>query len=116
MRKLLPISIASLLFAVGCGQHDASLRQRITGTWGLTNGHGVITIAPDGSMLSRFTGSTQSWTYEGTWQLKGGQIEITTTKSNSIPCSDVMLARIIRADGHELVYDLSGQTISLSRK
>ena len=108
--------LAALVAIVGCGQRDSALRQKITGTWGLTNGLGVITIAADGSLLFRFTGSTQSWTYEGTWQLKDGQIVITTTKSNSIPCSDVMLARIIRADGHELVYDLSGQTISLSRK
>ncbi len=110
-------ALLSLLLAiVGCGQRDTALRQKITGTWGLTNGYGVVAIAPDGSFLSRFTGGTQLWTYEGTWRLKDGQIVITTTKSNSIPCSDVMLARIIRADGHELVYDLSGQTISLSRK
>ena len=108
--------LAPLLMMAGCGQRDAALRQKIAGTWELTNGHGVITIASDGSMFSRFTGSTQSWTYEGTWQLRDDQIVITTTKSNSMPCRDVASARIIRADGHELVYDLSGQTISLSRK
>src|SRR5437868_1173164 len=108
--------LASLFLIAGCGQREAALRQKIMGTWELTNVHGVITIAPDGSILSRFTGSTQSWMFEGTWQLKNDQIVITTTKSNSMPFRDVASARIIRADGHELVYDLSGQTISLIRK
>ena len=108
--------LAPLLMMAGCGQRDAALRQKIAGTWELTNGRGVITIAPDGSILSRFTGGTQSWTFEGTWRLKDDQIVITTTKSNSMTCRDVASARITRANGHELVYDLHGQTISLSRK
>jgi hypothetical protein len=53
---------------------------------------------------------------EGTWRLKDDQIVFTTTTSNSMTCTDVASARIIRADGDELVYDLHGQTISLSRK
>ena len=108
--------LAPLLIVAGCGQRQAALRQKITGTWGLTNGHGTITIASDGSMISHFAANTQTWTYEGTWQLKDDQIVITTTKSNSVPCREASSARIIRADGHELVYDLSGQMISLSRK
>jgi hypothetical protein len=108
--------LASLLISAGCGQREAALRQKITGAWELTNGLGRVTFASDGSVVSHFTASTQAWTYEGTWQLKDDRIVITTTKSNSSPCSDVSMARIIRADSHELVYDLSGQTISLSRK
>lgn len=105
-----------LFVIVGCGQRDTALRQKITGTWGLATGRGVITIAPDGSLLSRFTNSTQVLTYEGTWRLRGEQIVFKTTKSNSIPLNDVMRARIVRADGLELVYELNHQTISLSRK
>jgi hypothetical protein len=112
----LVLLLAPLFLMAGCGQRDASLRQKIAGIWALTNGHGVITMAPDGSLLSRFTGSTQSWTFEGTWQLQADQIVITTVKSNSLPFSDVVRGRIIRADGHALIYDLNGQTISLIRK
>ena len=110
------LSLVLLLIVSGCDRREAALRQKITGTWQLTNRDGVLTIAPDGSMVSHFTGATQSWTYEGTWQIKDDQIVFTTTKSNSVPCSDVTKYRIICADGHELVYDFNGQTISWSRK
>jgi hypothetical protein len=106
-----------LLLICSCERRESAVRQRVVGTWALTNGHGTITIAPNGSLHSHFTGSTQAWTYEGTWHIKGeDQIILTTTSSNSVPCHDTASGRIIRADGRELIYEMSGQTISLSRK
>lgn len=114
MRFVLLLPLIFIL--TGCGRREATLQRKLVGTWELTNKSGVITMSADGSFLSQFTGRTQVWVYEGTWQIRDGVIVVTTKKSNSVPRSDVNLCRIIRADGHELIYDLSGQTISLSRK
>lgn len=68
-------------------------------------------------MMSHFTLRTQSWTYEGTWQLSNNDtLVITTTKSNSAPFNDVTQARIMHVDGHELIYEIDGKMISLRRK
>lgn len=109
---LLPL----ILILSGCGRRETTLAQKIAGNWELTNKSGEITISADGGFLSQFTGRTQVWVFEGTWQVSDGVIVLTTTKSNSVPRRDVSLCRIIRADGHELIYELNGQTISLSRK
>ena len=56
--------IALLISMISCERREGSLRKKITGTWELTNRHGVVTIAPDGSFLSRFTSRTQEWAVE----------------------------------------------------
>jgi hypothetical protein len=115
--KIVPLLLLLVLVGAGCQRRETAVRQRITGTWELTtNGHGEITLAQDGSLRSRFTGGTQAWNYEGTWHVEDDRIVFTTIRSNSMPCHAVMACRILRADGHDLVYDLNGQTIALSRK
>jgi hypothetical protein len=115
----LPKTFLALVLAMimtGCDQREAALRRKIIGNWELTNTTGRVTISPDGTIISRFSIGTQIWVYEGTWRLRDGQIEMTTTSRNSAPFRGETSFRIIRADGQKLIYEWNGQTISLSRK
>ena len=108
-----PLFVALSVFLIGCSRNDVALRKTLSGKWLATNG--VVSIDPDGGFASTFTGR-QVWSYKGTWQLEGSLLYVTTTMSNSVLCSNVMQARIIRANERELVYALPDQTVFLSRQ
>ena len=96
---------------------DADIRQKVVGTWtvGMQSAGGIsikgtVTIASDGGFVSSMTivghDSKQEVSYEGTWQVKGGALIETVTKSDSkmTPVGVVTRDRIISVDEYQLVY------------
>lgn len=105
---------------------DEKLRRTITGTWTREN-NGVLTLASDGSFSSGWTNfdSKVAWTYEGQWEITNRVCVMTVTKSHAWNTTNsaeavgsVDRVRIVRADGHELVWiwGPNGQTISFTRR
>ena len=115
IRFVLTLLILSTLLAA-CDRREAGLRQKLTGSWALTNGTGVITLAPDGSLRSRFTGRTQALAFEGTWQLRDDVLIVSGVKSNGVLQVGETRCKILHLEGGDLVWESGGQSIHLIRK
>jgi hypothetical protein len=139
MKRL--IFIAMTAFLTACSRQDgpqelsgdATLRQKITGTWSVDNE--VITFSPDGSCSAKFTNSSNILVLDKTWKIKDGDIILMVTNTHSgwgttnrvavgavkhlryMAPGTVEHFRIIQADGTNLVWqDLDGVKISMERK
>jgi VCBS repeat-containing protein len=119
-RVLLACAIA--LVFTGCSpahhQSDADIRQNVSGTW-TRDVYGTMTIAPDGSWSNMVLNSNLTNFYSGTWQLKDGVIIMTLTNT-SVSDESSTIGRtkqynVIHVDDHHFVYELSGETNTLSR-
>lgn len=111
---------ASLLLFAGCNRRDADLRQHIAGTW--TRDSFEMTLSAEGSFVSRWTHSTSSLIYQGTWTVRDGGVVSTITNciahgtTNFEAVGSVERWAIVRLDRSDLVWSNEGQTISLKRK
>ena len=131
MRFLATFLTVGVLLA-GCGPHneselvsgDAKLRRTMTGMW--TNGFAMLTRASDGTFSGIWTNYQKnlglSWAYEGKWEVTNG-VEVTIytqslswNTTNRAAVGSVYLAKILRVDDREMVWEFNGQTNSLFRK
>ncbi|MEJ0088235.1 MAG: hypothetical protein WDM80_00530 [Limisphaerales bacterium] len=125
MRFALSFFMMSLLLT-GCNHHDAELRQKITGTWTVnSNGiNGTISVASDGSFISKFsvigTKITSELIYQGTWRVKDGVLITTITNVDGLephePVGKIRNMKILHMDEHEMAYLVNGETITARRK
>jgi hypothetical protein len=113
--------VASVLF----WQHlkhpsDAKLVRQIAGTWT----HGGLftqTFSLDGSFSSVIGHSSALVTYQGTWLVKDHSLVLTVTNAQGTgnhraePVGSVDSSKIIHLDDHQFIYEIEGQTITLSR-
>ncbi len=114
------------LLLTGCNHHDAELRQKITGTWTVnSNGiNGTISVASDGSFISKFsvigTKITSELIYQGTWRVKDGVLITTITNVDGLephePVGKIRNMKILHMDEHEMAYLVNGETITARRK
>ena len=115
MKFVLTLLVLSALLPA-CDRRDSKLHQKLTGSWALTNGNGVVTLAPDGSSLSRFTNRTQVVTFEGKWRFKDDVVIFSGVKSNSVLQLGETRCRIIYVEGGELAWETGGQSTHFIRK
>ena len=121
------------LLAAACGRHeesaDAKVQNQLPGVWvsdaQFASGHVIhstITIAPDGSYLTRMdiparTNGPQIVNVAGTFRMKDGFLIDTLTNysdTNINPANPITSrARIIRIDGRELRLDYETNTWSV---
>lgn len=103
------------VITVGCAScGKPGLREQILGSWVTTNG--VLRFDLDGACSSYFSNRAGIWAFDGKWELKAKVVVLTTSKSNGVPCLDRTRLAIVRADGHELVYMIGGQTFFYTRQ
>ncbi len=107
--------LSSILTA--CSRRDTKLAQEIPGTW--TRSAHAMAMTPDGRFTESFLSKTGTNTFVGTWQIKDGILIFTTTNVNgTLPDTadgSVQRYKITHLDEHQLVYEMNGQTITLSR-
>jgi len=76
-------------------------------------------MAPDGNFSESFHFPKGTLTLAGTWQIKDGILIWTTTNVSGpephVAVGTVDQSKIVSVDAHRLVYEVEGQTISLSR-
>jgi len=101
--------LSSILTA--CSRRDTKLAEEIPGTW--THSAHAMAMTPDGSFTESFRSKTGTNTFAGTWQIKDGILIFTTT--NDPAGASVQRYKISHLDAHQLVYEMNGQTITLSR-
>jgi hypothetical protein len=123
MRFALSFFTVSLLLS-GCNHRDSELRQKITGTWIPNSSNGTITVASDGSFVSKFsvirTNIPSELVYQGIWQIKDGVLIATITNVDGLephaPLGQIDKMKIIHMDEHEMTYLIDSQTMTARRK
>lgn len=115
------------LLLAGCKNYDAKVSQEVVGTW--TRGPFSWietplfskTFSPDGSFTTSIGHTNALVIYEGTWLVKDGELVMTTTNAHGTgyhqpgPVGGVDRAKIIHLDDHQFIYEIAGQTNSLTR-
>jgi hypothetical protein len=104
---------------------DANLRAKLIGNW-TRKGLGIATFTPDGSFSSAWTNlntkPAKAWMYGGRWEVRNGACLITTTKTdawnatNSQSIGGTEHWKIIRLSDTNLVWELNGQRVFLTRR
>jgi hypothetical protein len=135
------IFLAITIFLTACSRQDipqelssdATLRQKITGTWSVDNE--VVTFSSDGSCSAKFTNTLNILVLDETWKIKEGDIIMTVTNTHSgwgttnrvavgavnhlkyMAPGTVQHFRIIQMDDTNLVWrESGGVAISMKRK
>jgi len=109
------------LLLAACGCHDREARSQIVGTWiqgtPTYSNNFTITFAPDGTFSSRYPESpkTPAIAFDGTWNIKWGNLILTDCHSNSVPVSDVTALRIHAIDVHRAVFVRGGLNVDYYR-
>ena len=73
--RFMPVFV--LLLLVAC-HRETELREQVTGTWVPDNTFDM-TLAADGSLISRWTLPAKSVEYQGTWKIQSGKVVSTIT-------------------------------------
>jgi hypothetical protein len=89
--------------------------QQIDGTW--TNGSGTMTISPNGTFSAMWTTPTHTNFLKGTQGFRASDKVLMVYPDGPAATSigGEKEFRIVRVDGHNLVYEVDGQTNSMSR-
>ena len=109
------LALSSILTA--CAKRDTKLAREIRGTW--SHGAHAIAMTPDGSFSESFSSKSGTNIFDGTWQVSDGFLIFTVTNASGTHPGTAIGSeeryKIIRADAHQLVYEMNGQTITLNR-
>jgi hypothetical protein len=112
------LALSLLLAACSTVPSDARIQQKLIGSWKM--GRGTTTFESDGSWIHKFTVNVtdkgfQDLTNEGTWQVKGGILDVTMTKTSwPNPELGVEHLKIVHVDDHELVFYPGDKTNSVT--
>ena len=110
--KVLYALLALCWLATACDRQNASLPQRVAGTW--HQGPHQLTLAPDGRYTSVFPGRPPV-TYTAQWRIERDCLVITEVKSNAVPIAADTTVRIVSVDKHRLEMALGTNHISMVR-
>lgn len=102
------------LLVASCGRHDKANHQ-IVGTWRKADSSSPsITILGDGSFITIYerTNHTVETTFQGTWQLKDGELLLTATTVDAAidasnqhePAGGTTRVRIIELNSHRMTF------------
>ena len=112
--------IFAFLFLFACNR-ETELREQVTGTW-MRGDDFEMTLAADGTFISRWTLPAKSVVYQGTWKVQSDRVVSTITNciaqgtTNVQPSGTVDHWVIVRTGPSELIWSNDGQSISLTRK
>jgi hypothetical protein len=131
----LALGLLTLSVSATCSRNDSSstnpgdvkIRKALIGTWvrPTNSSSGALTLSSDGTFKSGWTNVAsepiRSWRYEGYWSVTGGVCVAAETRSESIGTTNKMPPstnswRIINVDAERLVWELNGETNTLTRK
>ena len=114
--------------AAGCGpghaghasSADNALLHEIVGLWIFADGHGVVTIRPNGTFSTEATNQLKKFAYKGTWGISNGNLLMCLTESSEPqfqPVGQTNRPQILKLNTDTLVlFDpLLGQTNTLHR-
>jgi hypothetical protein len=82
------LAVVLAICAAGCGHAgqplttDETVRREIVGAWSFANGHGVVTVRPNGTFSTEATNQAQKFDYKGTWDIKNGVLLMCLTQSS----------------------------------
>jgi len=99
---------------------DEAVRHEIVGSWSFENGHGVVTVRPNGTFSTEATNPVKKFAYKGTWCISNGELLMCLTDSSEPqfqPVGQTNRFRILELSSTRLVHfdPLLGQTNTLHR-
>ena len=84
----LAVAIILAIGAAGCGRAgqplsaDEAVRHKIVGSWIFADGHGVVTLKPNGTFSTEATNQVKKFAYKGTWGINNGELLMCLTQSS----------------------------------
>jgi hypothetical protein len=89
--------------------------RKIDGTW--TNGSGTMTISPNGTFSAMWVNPTHTNVLKGNQVFRGNDnvLMVYPSGPDATPIGGEKYLRIIHVNDHQLIYELDGQTNSMSR-
>lgn len=96
---------------------DSRFSEQLDGTWTNKNSE-TMTISPNGTFSARWVSSGNTNIFIGTEAYRGNDsvlIVVRDTQNVFLQGGDKKEIRIIHIDSHNLIYELDGQTNSMSR-
>jgi hypothetical protein len=129
MKYTIPI-LGLSLFLTACSSYDAQLGRQIAGTWtrpmsGSSPTEPAVftrTISSDGNFTTSIGRRSALVTYQGTWQVRDGELVMTVTNAQGMgqhragsPVGSIDRIKIIHVDDHQWIYESEGHTNILTR-
>jgi hypothetical protein len=134
VKRVAPFTMLLALLA-GCSRNsapnplssDATLRERIVGTWLLDSGSfkGTLSLASEGNFSAAYTNygtsPVRAWIYDGKWDIVDGVCKSRVTKTQSWGTTNSQVVgieescKIVLLDDTRLTWEFGDQTINFER-